>query len=231
MKIFILITLFFCVFQLNAQDNQGVINNTGSSVLRAGSAVQSSYGSMAYFYNPKVKVEGSVYLFNNWENNARIYTKDNYTYLLRNINLNLEMNSFVSKVAVDCIYTFNIQNVDKIIIENKIFRQYILNEKKRIFQVVYESSKFALLKSVHVQYVKASANPMINRPNDKVIKRYSYFIYKDKEFTKIKLTKKNVLNLFHSSKLENLKKYVRRNRLSYFIEEDIKRILTHAGSI
>jgi hypothetical protein len=186
---------------------------------------------MAYFYNPKVKVEGSVYLFNNWENNARIYTKDNYTYLLRNINLNLEMNSFVSKVAVDSIYTFNIQNVDKIIIENKIFRQYILNEKKRIFQVVYESSKFALLKSIHVQYVKASANPMINRPNDKVLKRYSYFIHKDKEFTKIKLTKKNVLNLFHSSKLENLKKYVRRNRLSYSIEEDVKRILTHAGSI
>ena len=142
-------------------------------MLRAGSAVQSSYGSMAYFYNPKVKVEGSVYLFNNWENNARIYTKDNYTYLLRNINLNLEMNSFVSKVAVDSIYTFNIQNVDKIIIENKIFRQYILNEKKRIFQVVYESSKFALLKSIHVQYVKASANPMINRPNDKVCLLYT----------------------------------------------------------
>ena len=134
MKIFILITLFFCVFQLNAQDNQGVINNTGSSVLRAGSAVQSSYGSMAYFYNPKVKVEGSVYLFNNWENNARIYTKDNYTYLLRNINLNLEMNSFVSKVAVDSIYTFNIPKFDKFYRREEIYSDESLERMKIALQ-------------------------------------------------------------------------------------------------
>ena len=124
---------------LSAQKNQNVTQNS-SSLQRAGSAIQSSYGASALFYNPKKVTLGTEYLFDEWENSAVIHTKDKHRFLVKNINLNINRNAFSSRFAKDSIFTFNFNNIEKIIliIENsKIF----IHKMERKFTKLYSSQK------------------------------------------------------------------------------------------
>lgn len=221
-KITIILLLLFNL-QLIGQENQAIAHNYVS--------FYSLGNGTNLFYNQKKKVEGSEYLFDKWSNNGVVCMNNNENYLLRSINLNLRLNSFASRISKDSIFSFNMDSIKKIIIHKKIYKRYLSKGKGKICQVVFESHDFTLLKKTHVQFIKASPNPMINRPIDKILKREVYFIYNGNNLEKIKLNKKKILKLINPKNVRAIKKYIKSNNFSYSIEKDVVKILIFEGEL
>jgi len=230
-KLFITLFTFLGILSLKSQENESVVNNTSTSLLRASSNVQSAYGASTYFVNPKRAVDGTEYLFDSWENNAVVFTVDNYKFKLKNINLNIKSNSFLSKINKDSIFTFNMNDIEKIIINNRVYKNIYSEKGKNICEVIFESDNFSVLKSFHIQKVDGSPNPMINRKNDKIIRKKRFYVLKNKTLENFRFSKRKVLALVSPENLSTVKEYVKQNNLSYRNEIDVKQILNFNTSL
>lgn len=227
---FFCLLMSFCVQKGYSQNNNFVENNAKSLSAAASSNIQAQ-GQSAYFYNPRIPVDGSEYLFDEWENIARVYTNDNYTYSLKNINLNIKRNSFVSKLGKDSIFTFDMNNIDKIIINEKIYKSVFSEDGKRIYQVIYEDTDFSILRGFSIQTVPSSPNPMVNRRSDRLVRKQILFLKKDDAVKKFKLTKRRVLDLINTDNKEAVLRYAKEKKLSFRKEEDLNKILEYSSSL
>ncbi|MGB1451813.1 MAG: hypothetical protein ACPG7E_08905, partial [Marinirhabdus sp.] len=70
--------------------------NTFSKSNQLNNAAQNRAGvtGAAFFYNPKFDREGSVHLFDGWDNRARIYLKGGGHFDENNINFNIQRSQF-----------------------------------------------------------------------------------------------------------------------------------------
>lgn len=226
MKYLFTLIITLSVGVMHAQNNS-ITNNAGENLMRASNATLSSYGSSTYFYNPKRLVDGSVHLFKRWENIAVIFTIDNQKFRIRNINLNIERNTFESKISEDSIFSFSFNNIDKFVVNNKIFKNYYYNHDNRIFEIIFESEEFTIMKGHRIHLVEGSTNPMVNRNNDKYVQKSSYYLKIGDKIKSFKLTKKGILKLVSSDKARatKMEQYINDNKLSYKNEYDVKRML------
>ena len=229
MKNVLAIVITFSVGIMMAQSNANVVNNSGEVFVRAANASLSSFGSSATFFNPKKAVVGSVHLFKNWKNYAVIITNDKQKFSLSNINFNIERNTFESKIGQDSLFTFSFNNIDKFVVNNKIFKNFYFKNNNRVFEIIYESDEFSILKSYRVQLIEGSTNPMVNRKNSKLVQKSSYYIKNGANIKPFKLSKKKVLGLANGDqeKLQKMEKYAKSNKLSYKKADDVQRILTY----
>jgi hypothetical protein len=189
-----------------------------------------NYGS-TFFYNTRNVVIGSVYLFDEWNNKAEIHTLSDERFLVRNINLNINRNAFEAKLTdSDSIFSFNFNNIKHIIINDKTYKNYYYNDDNRVYEIIYESNKFSIMKGFSIKLVSSSGNPMVNRANDKYAKFSSYFIMQNNSIKPFKLRKKSVYKLFNGDKnvISRLESYVLNKKLSYKKENDIAQILDYA---
>jgi hypothetical protein len=145
-----------------------------------------------HVYKTKKSVEGTTYLFDKWENNGILITKKGKRFSLKNINLNLKRNVFESKYNEEKIFTFNYNNINKFIVNDKIYKNYYHNDDVKIYEIVYESSEFQLLKGFKINLIEASPNPMLNRSIDRFVKKEDYFIKRAKEIIPLKLKKNKI---------------------------------------
>ena len=218
---------------VSAISAQGVtISGADSPLSRAGNASLSSYGVSAVAYNKKKTVNGSIHLFKKWKNYAVIVTSENQNFSLNNINLNIERNTFESKISEDSVFTFNFNNIDKFVINNKVFKNYYHNNGNRVFEVIYESDEFSVLKGYRVQLVEGSTNPMVNRKNSKLVQKSSFYVKKGNDIKSFKLSKKRILGLAQGNqeKIKKIEQYVKDNRLSYKKASDVQRMLAFSSS-
>lgn len=223
--------LLFC-YPTNAQeDNEGFALNAARNLTAAGSNNIQSHGSSGYFYNPKRTVDGSEYLFDDWDNSAVVYTKDNYTYAIKNINLNIKRNLFLSKLSKDSIFTFNMNSIDRIVIDSKIYKNIYSEKGRTICEVIFESKQFSILKGFYLQSVEGSPNPMINRSTDKIIRKKRYYLLEDDSLDTFRFVKRKVLTLVGLDKVTLVKEYAKRNDLSYRKEEEVKQILKYSSRL
>jgi hypothetical protein len=216
----------------NIQQSTDLVNRSGA-LQRAGSAVQSQYGASAYFVNPARPVTGSIYLFDKWDNLAVLYASTGDKYRVNNININLKNQSYQSKFHQDSIFNFSFNNIDRFVINNKIYKNYYYNEDNRIYEILYETPEFTLLKGHKVNLVEGSANPMLNRKTDRYVQKHGYYLKTDKEIKNFKLKKKNILKLvgLDKSNSDEIMKFAKDNNLSFKNDVDLKRILEHAKSM
>jgi len=226
----LLLTSFF-VQKGYSQDNESFSRNIAKNLSAASSSNSASLGSTGYFYNPKIAVEGSEYLFDEWDNGARVYTKDKNKFSLKNINLNIKRNSFVSKLGKDSIFTYNMNNIDKVIINRKIYKSIFSGEGKRIYQVVYEDTNFSILKGFSIQTVPSSPNPMVNRKSDRLVRKEILYLKKDNVVKRFKLSKKRVLRLVIANNKKEVLRYAKDEKLSFRKERDINRILKYSNTL
>ena len=221
----ILLSINFSLSQSNSQtDFRSAL--TGKSA---------NFGSSFFYNQPNKVILGSTYLFDEWNNDGEIQTVTGERFLVRNINLNLSRNAFEAKVNDnDSIFSFNFNNIKQIVINGKSYKNYYYNEENRVYELIYSNENFSILKGFSVKLVTGSGNPMVNRSNDKYVKKESYFIRdaEDKSIQKFKLNKRSLGKLFSNKDLdlERIERFSSSKRISFKDEEDVIQLLKFAFS-
>ena len=195
---------FFLIilFSINLSLSQ---SNTQTDFRSALSGKSANFGSSFFYNQPNKVILGSTYLFDEWNNDGEIQTVTGERFLVRNINLNLSRNAFEAKVNDnDSIFSFNFNNIKQIVINGKSYKNYYFNEENRVYELIYSNENFSILKGFSVKLVTGSGNPMVNRSNDKYVKKESYFIRdaEDKSIQKFKLNKRSLGKLFSNKDLD-----------------------------
>ena len=194
-----------------------------------------NFGTSFFYNQPNKVVLGSAYLFDEWNNNGEIQTLTGERFLVRNINLNISRNAFEAKINDnDSIFSFNFNNIDQIIINEKKYKNYFSNGDNRVYQVIYNDKNFSLLKGFSVKLVTSSGNPMVNRSNDKYVKKREYFFrnINDNLIESFRLNKRSLNKVIQNSPKGSatVLAYIELNDLSYKNELDVVQILTFAFS-
>mgnify|MGYP001342983290 CR=1 FL=1 len=223
-KLLVILSAFFSVSFYGQTNFNAGISIGGNDV---------NYGS-TFFYNTRNVVIGSVYLFDEWTNSAEIHTLSNERFLVRNINLNINRNAFEAKLNdSDSIFSFNFNNINKIIINDKTYKNYFYNDDNKVYEIIYEAENFSIMKGFSIKIVSKGANPMLNRANDKYAKFSSYFIKMNNSIKVFKLRKKSIYNLLNNDKsiISRVDLYIRSKNLSYKNEDDVVQILNYAFNL
>lgn len=209
-----------------AQNNDNIVNNQAISLGVASNAGSSSYGASAYFVNPDRAVDGTVYLFDDWNNAGIIYAADQ-RFALNNINLNIERNSFESKVGQDSLFSFNFNNIEKFVINGRTFKNYYWDDDNRVYEIIYEAENWSIIKGFKIVEVTGSANPMLNRSRDRMVRKSFYYLKDEKGIHTFKLKKNKILKLVDGDEKEadKIENFAKQNRLSFKDENDVRKIL------
>ena len=192
-----------------------------------------NFGTSFFYNQPNKVILGSAYLFDEWNNDGEIQTLTGERFLVRNINLNISRNAFEAKINDnDSIFSFNFNNIKQIIINGKNYKNYFYNEDNRVYELVYTGKTFSILKGFTVKLVTGSGNPMVNRSNDKYVKKESYFIRstETKIIESFKMNKRSLNKLFENSfkDVGRILAFIDSGNLSYKDEKDVIRMLEFA---
>ena len=89
------------------------------------------------------------------------------------------------------------------------------------------------MKGFDIKLIKASKDPMVNRPNDKYVKSESYFLMNKGVITRIKLKKKAIYKTLELNKgeISNIDAFIKSTSISLKKEQDIIKLLTYLNSI
>ena len=192
-----------------------------------------NFGTSFFYNQPNKVILGSAYLFDEWNNDGEIQTLTGERFLVRNINLNISRNAFEAKINDnDSIFSFNFNNIKQIIINGKNYKNYFYNEDNRVYELVYTGKTFSILKGFTVKLVTGSGNPMVNRSNDKYVKKESYFIRTTdtKVIESFKMNRRSLNKLFENSfkDVGRILAFIDSGNLSYKDEKDVIRMLEFA---
>ena len=207
--------------------------NTQTDFRSALTGESTNFGTSFFYNQPSKVILGSAYLFDEWNNDGEIQTLTGERFLVRNINLNISRNAFEAKVNDnDSIFSFNFNNIKQIIINGKYYKNYFYNEDNRVYELVYSGKTFSILKGFTVKLVTGSGNPMVNRSNDKYVKKESYFIRSTdkKTIESFKMNKRSLNKLFENNlnDISRILAFIGSGNLSYKDEKDVIRMLEFA---
>jgi len=217
-----------------AQPTNGVDanNTTETNTLQslAGNVNQgSAITGAATFYNPKFDKEGSVYLFDDWDNDAMVFAKNNAgAFRAYNINFNVQRSMFETKKN-DSIKSYNFANIEKITLKGREFKSYYFEplERQKVFEVIYEGDDFSILKGYKTDILQGNPNPMLGRMRDKIIQREKYYIDTEESLKEFKFKKSNILKALGTEKAELAREYAKKYKMSFRNEKDLKKILNY----
>ena len=226
---FFIITLLFVISSLSAQNAQvesgGALDELNNKLISG-----NSFGSSMMFYNPKRYIEGTIHLFEDWNNTAVIHTLSDDKFLVKRVNLNLKRNSFEAKLNdSDSIFSFTFNNIKKIVIDNKIYKNFYYDDDNRVYEMLYDTDEYRFMKGFDVKLISGSANPMVNRPNDKYVRGEEFFLMLNGSINPIKLKKKSIYRYLKMNKLNTTKLdiFIESNSLSLKKINDIIKVLEY----
>ena len=191
-------------------------------------------GFTGVFYNRVTPTEGTIYLFDNWEQNAVVHRILEDKFLVRRVNFNLNKMSFDAKITEsEDVLSFSFDGIDKIEINNRVFKNILYKKSNRIFEMFYSDDNIKFMKGFQIKLIKASKDPMVNRPNDKYVKSESYYLINKGVITKIKLKKKVIYKTLELNKedISNIEVFIKSTSISLKKEQDIIKLLTYLNNI
>ena len=230
MKNLLILLILFSLIKLSAQD--GAVTDQTSNLLRA--STNNNGMGMAYFYrNPNRAIDGTVYLFDEWENYGVIHATNHEKFAIRNINLNIKRNTFESRVGRDSLFAFNFNNIEKFVINGRVFKNYYWDNDNKVYEVISQNKMFEILKGFNVKFVEGSSNPMLNRKNDKYVRDEKYYLRKDNKIAFFVLKKSRILKLLdlNDEQKEKVLLYVDQQNLSFSKDSDVQKIIEYGLSI
>ncbi|MFC4632886.1 hypothetical protein ACFO3O_03150 [Dokdonia ponticola] len=209
-------------------------NNNALNALATYGPDGANIGASSIVRNPPRPIDGTVYLFDSWNNKTLILTnsQEKPFELNSNINFNTKLNAFESKIDSETIFTFDFTNIDKIIINNRVFKNIYspVDGGYRIFEVIAASKDFEIYKNYSIDIKEGSPNPQLARANDKYIIKDSYYLKKGKSFKKLKLKKSDILKAT-GSKSSLVEDYAKENKLNFKNERDVQKIVGYYMSL
>lgn len=212
-----------------AQDNAVDTNNNVLNALATYGPDGANIGASSIVRNPARPIDGTVYLFEGWNNNAVIVTNTKKKFSIRNnINFNAKRNVFESKISKDSLFTFDFTNIEKILVNNRTFKNVYspVDGGYRIFEVVTETDDFEIYKDYTIDIREGNPNPLLARANDKYIMRDGYYAKRGKSFKRLKLKKSEILKMA-GSKSSSIEKYAKENNLNFKNERDLQKIASY----
>ena len=179
------------------------------------------------------KVDGSPYLFEEWNISGEIFSIDNKIFKIQGLNYNVYADYFLTKTKPDSVFIFKPSYIEKAIINNRVFKKY-LNQNSGSFnyyEVIANSKDLELLKRSQKVIRTGITNGLTQeKENDYLILRESYFLVKEGVLTEFSLKKKNILKLF-GDKSQRVNKFISNNKLSIKVDADLKKIFDYYNSI
>ncbi|MGV6832615.1 MAG: hypothetical protein ACWA5P_13765 [bacterium] len=221
MRIATLIILFSVFLNVSAQ--QALRN----PVERNGWTQLAANGQLFNFFGMRPETSGTVYLYERWKNIAILETDDGERMMLRNVNFNVDTQQFEALFSGDSIFTINANDLNTITLNNKRYKPMVHQKRTKMFEVMFESNQFTLLKEYRLNVFEASYNPMVARKVERYSKRQNYFIVKGDSFNEINLNRKNALKLLKNFSKNDIEEFVLKNQLSYKEEIDWVNLLKH----
>jgi len=178
------------------------------------------------FVNAKRMTEGSAYYFDDWNTEGTIYIKDKGRVKIKKVNVNLYDNTLEAIYDDNSVFTFNSDNLLKIVINAKVFRIFEINKEPKILEQFFKGD-FSIYRYYSVIYAEGSANPMLSRKTNKFIKKSKYYLYRDGNLSLMKMTKKAFSKLLQTDKIsqEAILNHIKENKLSINKEEDLIQVL------
>ncbi len=213
-----------------SQNNNILLNNRENTVFANGLP---TLGISMHIVNPTRQSDGSVYLFDRWDNNIIIVTDQGDKMRLDNINLNVDRSVFETRFGGDSLFSFNFNNIDKFVINNKAYKNFFWKDDNRVYEVLAETKDFSVLKGFRVKFIEGSHDPMLNRSRDRYIISENYYIKRENSIKQFSLRKGSILKLFAEDKAKKkaIINYVDEKNLSYTDESHIDDIISYAISI
>ncbi|WP_298350332.1 hypothetical protein [uncultured Dokdonia sp.] len=226
----ILRTLFIAGFLLTATVSTGQNTFGGGGSSTSSNSVFNQKMNLGYKAGANrvedKKVDGSPYLFENWDRSATVVTKAGENLKIENVNFDGRRNKIVAKINSDSIYTFNSLAIDKAIINGKTFVNIEAPNSAviKVYELVVETPEFKILKDHVVDINEGSSNPMRGTTIARYIPREFYMLLKNDSFERFSLRKKKILKLLAAQE-EKVKTFVDQNDLNYKNEDDINKIM------
>ena len=190
------------------------------------SAVQ-NFDESSFFSSSAAKAEGSVYLYKDWDKSAIVHPKEGQKIVLNKANYNIQDGVFQSYVG-DSLFTFRINNIEKVVLNNKTYKNVYRNGKNNVYEVIYESDNISIYKEYRVEIIAASNDPMVSRTSNKYSQNKSYYSKVGSNYTSFRLNKKGVLELLDEEDKTDIQKFVKKNKLSFKRENDLVKIFNQA---
>lgn len=225
MKNFILLSfLAASVFSTHAQE---IVNSNANplNITRQGFGVHNGLSTNLGFVNPDALTDGSAYYFEDWDNSGTIYTKSDGNVKLKQVNINLYYSTLEAIYDDKSIFTFDSENLMRIVVNGKVFRTFEMDGEIKILEQFYNKG-ISIYKFHKVSFVEASVNPLHNRKKHKYITDQKYYLYKDGELRQLKLSKKAFAKTFQTEKLNEkaIADYIVKSKISLKKEEDLKKV-------
>ena len=190
-------------------------------------------GNGSMIFNPPKPIDGTVYVYDNWRNNAVIETTEGSQLRLRdNLNFNAMKNTFEAKMGRDSIFTFDFTNIEKMVVNNKTYKNVYspVDGGYRIVEVLAENDDFTIYKDYHIDIKEGNPNPMLARSNDKYIMKDSYYVKKGNSFKRFKMRKSDFLKLA-GKKSGDLEAFAKKNNLNFKRESDLEKIASYYSTL
>lgn len=205
-------------------------NNNALNALATYGPDGANIGASSFVRNPPRPIDGTVYIFDSWNNNTLIVAsnQEKAFRLNSNINFNAKRNVFESKIDNETIFTFDFANIEKIVINNRTFKNIYspVEGSYRVYEVIAETDDFEIYKDYSIDIREGNPNPLLARANDKYILRDNYYVKKGKSFKKLKLKKSEILKAA-GSKSSVVEQYAKDNNLNFKSERDLQKIVSY----
>ena len=177
-------------------------------------------------------VKGEIHLFPSWNGQFTVITKKGDSRQLFNLNYNLQTKSLESFISKDSVFQYDIEQFDYVIASNKKYKVLNDSQLNGLIQEIYNGQKIKLFNEIRIEVEQGVLNPMTQTmiSEDKYVKVFNYYLYINNKYTKIKLSKSDILKQLVDKK-DALKEFASKNDLSFSKEEDVIKIMKHYDSL
>lgn len=173
---------------------------------------------------PKRNIEGTRFVFNKTNTSGKIYSGKK-VYTANGLNIDAFKKDIVIILEKDSLLVLEKSKIDSLRIENQEFCKLANNT---FYEILYRSNNNFLIKEYNCLIKKGRTNVMKGTiENDKYVLTQSYHLYREKVMSKsFTPTKKAFMELFAGQR-EEIKDYIRNNRIDLKKEEGIINLVSH----
>jgi len=227
----LIIALLLCSTVVCGQSEGVNPNNNVLIGLTNLGANRAAFGSPSLIKNPKKPIDGTVYIYDEWDNNGTVSSEETKVRL-SNLNFNAQRNAFQSKINRDSLFTFNFRNLKEVVIKDKTFKNVYspIHQKSRVFEVLIENKDFSIYKDYRIEIKDGNPDPQRGSPNDKYLLRYDYYVSQGENFDKFQLKKSKLLKLM-GDKADKVEAYIKSNKLKIKKSKDLLKIMKYYNEL